>query len=117
HAHHLHAKPSQCPKPDNPHAIDYPRQQTNAPKIPADRALDDYNNHRHAQQRQQAGNMAGNIITGMVIGQVLGGGGRRSGGGFGGGGRSGGGGFGGGFGGGGGSFGGGGGGGFRGGSF
>ena len=105
-AKHLHAQAVHSRERDIRQAIDYARQATNAAKIAADRARDDYNNHRRAQQRQQAGNMAGNIITGMVIGQVLGGGGRSGGGGFGGG-----------FGGGGGSFGGGGGGGFRGGSF
>lgn len=99
-AKHLHAQALHSRDRDIRQAIDYARQSTNAAKIAADRARDDYNNHRRAQQRQQTGNMAGNIITGMVIGQVLGGG--RGGGGFGGGG---------------GGFSGGGGGGFRGGSF
>ncbi|WP_313549830.1 TPM domain-containing protein [Corynebacterium sp.] len=103
-AKHLHAQALNSRDRDIRAAIDYARQSTNAAKIAADRARDDYNNYRRQQQRQQTGNMAGNIITGMVIGQVLGGGGRSGGGGFGGG-----------FGGGG--FGGGGGGGFRGGSF
>ncbi|MGP5294969.1 TPM domain-containing protein [Corynebacterium casei] len=103
-AKHLHAQALNSRDRDIRAAIGYARQSTNAAKIAADRARDDYNNYRRQQQRQQTGNMAGNIITGMVIGQVLGGGGRSGGGGFGGG-----------FGGGG--FGGGGGGGFRGGSF
>ena len=102
-AKHLHAQALNSRDRDIRAAIDYARQSTNAAKIAADRARDDYNNYRRQQQRRQTSNTAGNIITGMVIGQVLGGG------------RSGGGGFGGGFGGGG--FGGGGGGGFRGGSF
>ena len=102
-AKHLHAQALHSRDRDIRQAIDYARQSTNAAKIAADRARDDYNNHRRAQQRQQTGNMAGNIVTGMVIGQILGGG--RGGGGFGGG-----------FGGGGGGFSGGGGG-FRGGSF
>ena len=104
-AKHLHAQALNSRDRNIRAAIDYARQATNAAKIAADRARDDYNNHRRQQQRRQTGNMAGNLITGMVIGQVLGGG------------RGGGGGFGGGFGGGGGGFGGGGGGGFRGGSF
>lgn len=103
-AKHLHAQALNARDRDIRAAIDYARQSTNAAKIAADRARDDYNNYRRQQQRRQAGNVAGNVITGMVIGQVLGGG------------RGGGGGFGGGFGGGGG-FSGGGGGGFRGGSF
>lgn len=102
-AKHLHAQALNSRDRDIRAALDYARQSTNAAKIAADRARDDYNNYRRQQQRQQTGNMAGNIITGMVIGQVLGGGGRSGGGGFGGG--FGGGGFGGG------------GGGFRGGSF
>lgn len=109
-AKHLHAQALHSRDRDIRQAIDYARQSTNAAKIAADRARDDYNNHRRAQQRQQTGNMAGNIVTGMVIGQILGGG--RGGGGFGGGFGGGGGGFGGG----GGGFSGGGGG-FRGGSF
>ena len=103
-AKHLHAQALNSRDRDIRAAIDYARQSTNAAKIAADRARDDYNNYRRQQQRRQTSNTAGNIITGMVIGQVLGGGGRSGGGGFGGG-----------FGGGG--FGGGGGGGFRGGSF
>lgn len=103
-AKHLHAQALNARDRDIRAAIDYARQSTNAAKIAADRARDDYNNYRRQQQRRQAGNVAGNVITGMVIGQVLGGG------------RGGGGGFGGGFGSGGG-FSGGGGGGFRGGSF
>ena len=103
-AKHLHAQALNSRDRDIRAAIDYARQSTNAAKIAADRARDDYNNYRRQQQRRQTSNTAGNIITGMVIGQVLGGGGRSGGG------------FGGGFGGGGFS-GGGGGGGFRGGSF
>lgn len=103
-AKHLHAQALNSRDRDIRAAIDYARQSTNAAKIAADRARDDYNNYRRQQQRRQTSNTAGNIITGMVIGQVLGGG------------RGGGGGFGGGFGGGG-FGGGGGGGGFRGGSF
>ncbi|MDN5800438.1 MAG: TPM domain-containing protein [Corynebacterium casei] len=103
-AKHLHAQALNSRDRDIRAALDYARQSTNAAKIAADRARDDYNNYRRQQQRRQASNVAGNVITGMVIGQVLGGGGRSGGGGFGGG-----------FGGGG--FGGGGGGGFRGGSF
>lgn len=107
HAQALHTKNSNIRG-----ALEFARQATNAAQVASQRARDDYNRHRRAQQRQFASNVAGNVITGIVIGSMLGGGGSR-GGGFSGG-------FGGGFGGGGGGggfSGGGGGGGFRGGSF